>query len=142
LKETLTELELEDVAAQIWNLDESSFCLNTSKTKVVGKRGKPCSRISSTPGRENTTVCLLGNASGEKGPPLTIFKGDQWQTSYDIGPGMCYAASKKGWMDSRIFVNYFKNTVIPALGEKRPVLIIYDGHTTHVNTTIVELARE
>lgn len=146
LKETLSELQLLNRPSQIWNLDESSFCIDPSKTKVVGKRGKPCSRITSTPGRENTTVCLLASASGEKGPPSIIFKGaniwDQWQTSDEIFPGMSYAASKKGWMDSTIFLNYFKNTVIPALGEERPVLIIYDGHSTHMTISIIELARE
>lgn len=146
LKETLDQLRLNGKPSQIWNLDESSFSIDPSKTKVVGKRGLPCSRVTSTPGRENTTVSMLASGSGEKGPPLIIFKGanvwDQWQAPDDIFPGLSYAASKKGWMDAEIFFNYFKNTVIPALGEQRPVLIIYDGHSTHVTTRVIELARQ
>ncbi|XP_031329207.1 uncharacterized protein LOC116160201 [Photinus pyralis] len=146
LKETLEELDLENKPAQIWNLDESSFSIDPSKTKVVGKRGKPCSRVTSTPGRENTTVCFLASAAGEKAPPLIIFKGvniwDQWQAPDNVFPGMSYAASKKGWMDAEIFLNYFKRTVIPALGPERPQLIVYDGHKTHVTTAIVNLANE
>lgn len=144
LKKTLSELMLTDQSSQIWNLDESSFSIDPTRTKVVGKRGTPCSRVTSTPGRENTTVCLMASASGQKAPPLVIFKGlniwDQWQAADDSFPGMCYAASKKGWMDSEIFLNYFHKTVIPALGNKRPALILYDGHSTHVNASVVELA--
>lgn len=57
--------------------------------------------MTSTPGHENTIVCMLASAAGEKGPPLIIFKSlniwDQWQAHLDdIFPGMSYAASKKG----------------------------------------------
>jgi hypothetical protein len=45
-------------------------------------------------------------------------------------------------MDSDIFHNYFLKTLLPALGDVRPVLLIYDGHSTHVNVKLIELARE
>lgn len=53
-----------------------------------------------------------------------------------------YAASKRGWMETDIFFNYMKKIVIPGLGENRPVLMIYDGHSTHVDTKVVALASE
>lgn len=113
LKKTLHDLKLEDQPSQIWNLDESSFSINPARTKVVGNQGVPCSHIISTPERENTTVCLMANASGEKAPRLIIFKGlniwDQWQVSDDSFPGMCYAASKKGWMNPEIFLTTSKD---------------------------------
>lgn len=36
LCKTLDQLELHDKPSQVWNLDETSFCLDPSKTKVVG----------------------------------------------------------------------------------------------------------
>ncbi|CAG4938602.1 unnamed protein product [Parnassius apollo] len=43
-------------------------------------------------------------------------------------------------MDTDIFYNYIEKVLIPSLGEERPVLIVYDGHSTHVHVRVVELA--
>lgn len=59
---------------------------------------------------------------------------------HDYDFELTYAASTKGWMDTEIFHNYFEKVLIPNLGEERPALIIYDGHSTHVDARIVELA--
>lgn len=53
-----------------------------------------------------------------------------------------YAASKRGWMETDIFYNYMSKIVIPGMGDERPVLLIYDGHVTHVDTKVIELAVE
>ncbi|CAK1583778.1 unnamed protein product [Parnassius mnemosyne] len=43
-------------------------------------------------------------------------------------------------MEGTIFVNYLKKALFPALGEELPVLIIYDGHSSHVTVDVVQLA--
>ncbi|CAG5051783.1 unnamed protein product [Parnassius apollo] len=43
-------------------------------------------------------------------------------------------------METDIFFKYMEKVVIPGVGEERPVLIIYDGHSTHVDVKVVELA--
>lgn len=147
LEKLIQEDNLSQKPELIWNLDESSFSHDPSKTKVVGARGKPSSRTTSGPGREHTTILSAVSASGHKAPPLIVFKGkniwDSWiadeRNSFE---GMSYAASAKGWMETEIFYNYFQKTLIPALGTERPVLLIYDGHSTHVNVKLVELARD
>lgn len=143
----MDEKDLHDKPDQVWNLDETSMSIDPSKTRVVGIKGKVCTRTISTPGRENTTVLMLASASGIKAPPLIIFKGinvwDQWVAPEGTGfPGTTYAASKKGWMETDIFRNYFMKTLIPFLGEKRPQLIIYDGHATHIDIDIISKAIE
>lgn len=99
----------------------------------------------SSPGRENTTVLLGASASGKKAPPLIIFKGknvwDTW-TSPDAYPGTAYAASNNGWMETQIFETYFKKTFLPLVKDQRPLLLIYDGHSTHVGLNIIEEARK
>ncbi|KAF2887958.1 hypothetical protein ILUMI_18215 [Ignelater luminosus] len=67
LKKLLSDLQLNDRPSQIWNLDETSLCIDPSKIKVVGAK---------------------------------------------------------------------------VLENKRPILIIYDGHSTHVNHKVVKLAQE
>lgn len=147
LDNCLTDLLLRDKPNRIWNLDESSFSHDPYKTKIVGARGKPCSRTVSGPGRENTTVLSAVSASGLKAPPLIVYKGkniwDAWVPDEEHSfPGMAFAASKKGWMESDIFLNYFQKTLLPALGQERPILIIYDGHSTHITIALIELAME
>lgn len=146
LNETLRNLDLFNRPELIWNLDETSLSHDPHKTKVVGARGKPSSRTTSGPGRENTTVLSAVSASGIKAPPLIIFKGknvwDSWlSVDQHSFPGTAYAASPNGWMEANIFLKYFEKTLLPALGPIRPALVIYDGHSTHVNISLIELAR-
>ncbi|KAL0833065.1 hypothetical protein ABMA28_001177 [Loxostege sticticalis] len=145
LKKTIEDLGLNDKPSAIWNLDETSFSKDPSKTKIVGRKGHASTRLIASPGKDNTTVLLAANAVGEKLPPLIIFKGknvwDSW-TSPDAYPNTTYAATTNGWMESEVFENFFKKSFIPALGKQRPILLIYDGHSTHVGLNIIEEANK
>lgn len=145
LAETLTVLNLSERPHLIWNMDETSLSLDPTKTKVVGAINKPCSRTTCGTGKENITVLATVSASGKKLSPMIVFKGknvwDQWMAEtehYDFE--LSYAASARGWMETDIFYNYMEKVLIPALGEERPVLVIYDGHSTHVDVKVIELA--
>lgn len=145
LKKTLSELDLEYKPERIWNLDESNLSIDPSRTRLVGEKGKSSSRVTSTSGRDNTTFVLAANAAGRRVPPLIIYKGknmwDQWRAPPENEfPGTAYAASPNGWMETELFKNYFLKTLIPALGEERPALVVYDGHSTHISVDIVETA--
>lgn len=58
LKDTMDSLELHDKPSQIWNLDETSFSKDPTKTKVVGLKGYASTRTIASPGKNNTTVLL------------------------------------------------------------------------------------
>ena len=108
LKQTLIDLDIENKPKQIFNIDETSFSLDPTKTKVVGQTNAPSSRVTAGPARESTTVLLGGNADGEKLPALIVFKGKNvWGTwmapPQPPFPETCYAASTNGWMESDIF---------------------------------------
>lgn len=146
LENTLSELKLSDKPHLIWNLDETSLSLDPSRTKVVGAVNKPSSRTTYGTGKENITVLAGVSASGKKLPPLIVYKGknlwDQWlaDNNEKLDFELAYAATSKGWMEAEVFHNYIKTILIPNLGAERPVLIIYDGHSTHVDIKVVELA--
>nr|XP_026483579.1 uncharacterized protein LOC113391735 [Vanessa tameamea] len=145
LEDTLSALNLFQSPHLIWNMDETSLSLDPTKTKVVGAINKPCSRTTCGTGKENTTILTTVSASGKKLSPLIVFKGkniwDQWMgTTENFDFELSYAASSKGWMETAIFYNYMEKVLIPALGDERPVLIIYDGHSTHVDAKVIELA--
>ena len=131
---------------RIYNIDETSFCLDPSRIKVVGEKGKAAHRVTAGPGRENFTVLIMGgSASGRKLPPLIIFRGkhiwDSWMAKgNEEFPDMTYAATENGWMNSETFSNYFQHSFLPAIGKHRPVILIYDGHSSHVSLEIIEIA--
>ncbi|XP_074039973.1 uncharacterized protein [Leptinotarsa decemlineata] len=130
LKSTIDELNLSDKPHLIWNFDETSFCEDPSKTKVIGPKGSTATRTTSSPGKENISVLLGCSAAGAKAPPLIIFKGkniwDQFMAPQNTGfPGTTYAATTNGWMETSVFENYFKNSFFNNLGSERPVLIIF-----------------
>ncbi|XP_030751409.1 uncharacterized protein LOC115878935 [Sitophilus oryzae] len=147
LEKTINELGLQERPSQIWNLDESSFCTDPSKTKIVGQRGAPSTRTISGPGKQNTTVLMCCSASGEKAPPLIIFKGkhvwEQWTAPRGTEfPHTTYAATSKGWMETTVFKNYFQNSFLKNIGPDRPVLVIYDGHASHLGADVINIAIE
>lgn len=130
---------------RIYNLDETSFCLDPSRVKVVGEKGTAAHRVTAGPGRENFSVLLGGNAAGDKLPPLIIFKGknvwDSWTAkSSDEFPGMSYAATQNGWMETTTFENYFDRVFLKAIPKARPVVLIYDGHSSHTSLKLIEKA--
>lgn len=147
LKKQLDDLSLHDKPRQIWNLDETSFSLDPSKTKIVGKRGAPSSRTTAGSGRENTTVLMAVSADGFKAPPLIVFKAknmwDDWVAPRtDEFPGTSYAVTANGWMESQLFLNYFEKILLEVLGPDRPILLIYDGHVSHVDDRLIKVARD
>lgn len=148
LEKSIQDMDLGGKPHNMWNLDESSFSFDPSKTRIVGARGVAATRTVSGPGRENMSVLLACSAAGDKCPPLFIFKGknlwDKWipAKNEEGFPGSVFAASPNGWMESKIFQNYFENIFLKTAkpSPENPVLLIYDGHSTHIGLKIAEMA--
>lgn len=99
LKTTFLELDILEQPEHIWNLDETSFCADPSKTKVVGGVGIPSTRTTSGPGRDNTTVLCACRTAGEKAIPF--FRGRMCTMN-----GLL--RNKSGWMETPGFLKLFK----------------------------------
>lgn len=145
LEPLIAENKFDDKPQLIYNLDESSFCLDPTKTKIVGKRNAPASRTTSGPAKENVTVLIGASATGHKLPPMIIFKAkyiwDQWLAPEDKAfPNTAYAATKNGWMEADVFLRYMEKTFIPNVPKERPILLIFDGHSTHIDERTIRLA--
>ncbi|KAG5894224.1 hypothetical protein JTB14_002273 [Gonioctena quinquepunctata] len=105
----------------------------------------PSTRTTSGPGKETITVLIAARAIGRKLPRIFVFKGkylwDTWMAPEDhCFPHLAYECSQKGWMESDIFHKYLQNSFIPHIGPDCPVLLIYDGPTTHIDTPTLKLA--
>ncbi len=126
----------------VWNVDETSLFTDPRLVKVVAPKGIKASRTTSTSGREAITVMAGISAAGECLPPLIIFKGKNIQNTWkgtNAYPGTQYAVSEKGWMVSDIFTAWFEKFCERLT--QRPLLLVYDGHSTHLTTSIILKAR-
>lgn len=145
LNEIFVELNLANSPERIANCDETFICSDPSKEKVVGEMNKPFQRCTSGSGRENTTILACGFADRTLMPPLIIHQSKcmwkNWMPAEAFN-GTTYACSKKGWMTSEIFYEWFSTSFVPYARKRSPCLLILDGHTAHKSLKLVEKAKE
>ena len=51
-----------------------------------------------------------------------------------------FAVSTNGWMTITAYIDWFQNLFIPSLPSERPILLILDGHSSHISHEVHELA--
>jgi hypothetical protein len=144
LEREVNRLQLNDKSAQIYNIDESYFTLDPSKGKIVAATGSQnIQRVVAGTGRQNYTVMACVSADGNREPPLFIFQGKHHYSSWrgtSAPENTTYAISKKGWMTTAIFKEWFAKFLLRV--HHRPLLIIFDGHASHVGLDVISLARD
>jgi hypothetical protein len=52
-----------------------------------------------------------------------------------------FMVSDSGWMNKEIYLEWFRH-FIQRIPPTRPVLLIQDGHSSHISIELIELARE
>ena len=87
-----------------------------------------------------------GNASGIAVPPYFVFKGKRMMDDLINGatPGAAGTVSETGWSNTKVFIQYLSNhflNFIPGRNDD-PVLLLPDGHKSHVAVDIIEWAQE
>ena len=143
LEKVINDLGIKNRPECIWNIDESNLFLEAQRTKVIAPKGKKASRATATSGREAITVMAGISADQNVLPPFIVFKGKYimsgWYTSNPF-PGTTITATESGWMTSEAFFNWFTKfcTTVP----QRPLLLILDGHSTHITYQVIKHARE
>ena len=53
-----------------------------------------------------------------------------------------YIVTDKGWMDSVCFSDWFQKLFIPSISQERPVILIFDGHKSHISVPLIQSAVE
>lgn len=80
-------------------------------------------------------ITLSFSANGQKLFPFITFKAkylwDSWIPE-DGYPYTCYGVSPNYYMTAEVFYHWFKNHSLENCPKKRPLLIIMDGHTSHI----------
>ena len=142
LQPVLDKLQLQDKPQCIFNVDESGFPLSGRPAHIICKRGtKSPQTIIGGSGRENITIQVCVSADGKLLPPYIIYTGKYLMANCTNGGplGSRYAVSQNGWMTVSAYVDWFQNLFIPSLPKERPILLILDGHSSHVSYEVRQL---
>lgn len=144
LAAVLARLNLLSKPMHIYNADETGFSkVHKSRRKVLARRGqKTVWGITSGERGRTHTLLVCASASGHAIPPLIIFPRVRLPCSLKVGapPGTMFATSKKGWINQDIFSSWL-DFFIKCVPSERPVLLIYDGHASHLSIEVIEKAR-
>ena len=142
---TLRELGLLNKPECIYNADETFVCLSGGSSTIICKKGmKAPQQVIGGSGRENVTVHMCCNGAGVLLPPYVIYTSKRSiPLSYTQGGpiGARYGNSENGWMNEISFLDWMKSIFITSLTH-RPVVLILDGHTSHVSYELRILAQE
>ncbi|XP_063401995.1 uncharacterized protein LOC134686219 [Mytilus trossulus] len=145
LKEVVLKYNLQDKPHLIFNVDEKGITLNHKPPNVVS--GIECNTSSVTSGRSSTTTILgCGSASGFAVPPYFVFEGKRMNNELMNGAitGAVGAVSDSGWSNTNIFRQYLTDHFLKYIPGRNNdnVLLLLDGHTSHVAVDIIEWAQE
>lgn len=115
--------------------------LNPKPPSVLAPKGyKNVYSVVGNNEKENVTVLITGNATGDIAPTFILFAGKSLpDNACAMAPkDFAFGYSEKidyGWMTAKIFFEYIANVFEPWLTKmkiKHPVLLYMDGHSSHM----------
>ena len=129
---------------QIYNADETGVNIVHKPGKVITEvsRKHVYSLTSAERGRNHTLVTCV-NASGSALPPMLNYpRKKPVPGHYQEGapPGSVFKTSENGWVNGELYLEWLR-FFIRQIPSARPVLLVQDGHTSHLSIDLIELAR-
>ena len=134
--------------ALVFNCDETK--VDGQPPRVIARKGQRAVNALADPMMEHITIVACGNATGTHimAPALISQAVNLQEHWYDPEQkDLLWATSQSGWMESGMFASWMdhfiefvndKRAVID--GVKEPVLLIFDGHKTHVTLQAIQKA--
>ena len=143
LGKTLDDHGLKNKPRQLYNCDESFVPLDCSREKAVTMKGAKNVYCQTHGTKEHITLLCCASAAGIPHPPMIIyaksFPGGQYR--FDGPDDTLYAKSESGWIDSELFMVWIKKIFLKYAVPQRPVLLLIDGHKSHINIDVIDLCR-
>lgn len=146
LEQTLDKYGLRDKPHLIFNIDEKGVMQNHTPPAVVAGTDFHPPAVVSQKG-QTTTIIGCGNASGMAVPPFFVFAGKRLIPDLLKGasPGADGMMSDSGWVNADVFRHYMKEHLtkfLPHRDAGQHVLIVLDGHKSHISLDLVEWAKQ
>jgi hypothetical protein len=127
----------------IWNADEIGFSMGKTTGKVMGPT-RDWFNVSEGPGKQRLTVMFCGAADGTMMPPFFVYPQPQpigYNPLAGALDGSSIAYTTNGWMDPKTFHDFIKH-VDKYAGTERPVVLLIDSASSHVNMSSFEYAKD
>lgn len=125
------------------NIDETSFSLGPKSDKVLAEKGsRTVYQVESGPSKSNITVTYCFNANGEALDTQVIFKNNftkLHEAAYMAGKenaNVVFSQTENGWQNMNSFEQYIKHLVEQLDHIKRPIIITFDNHPSHLNVAL------
>lgn len=147
LEEEMTKNDLTDKPENIFNVDESGIQLINKPGKVLAAKGAKDVHVI-TPREKGETISLVAccSAEGRFLPPVLIMKGVNRKSEFSDGlpnGSDVYMNKKSSYINSELFVRWFKEHFLPKKPMTGKTILILDGHTSHSNSIdLLDLANE
>ena len=128
---------------QIYNCDETGIQQNEANHYTLAKKGSHPSIVVPTQ-RSTCTILTCVNASGTYLPPLFIFKVKSISIDnfLEETPDSTMFATDNGFITTEAFKSWMEVTFIKHAIKKRPLLLLYDNHSTHSDAEVLRLAKQ
>ena len=137
-------LNLVNRPMQIFNSDETGVSVVYKPGKVVAELGRRNVYSVSAAERGKThTVVSCVSACGFVLPPMIIYPRKKPVPEHfkkNAYPNTLFSCSESGWVNQDLYIKWF-NLFLEAIPSSRPVLLIQDGHSSHMSIELIELAK-
>ena len=144
LRSIFDDFDFDNHPEAVYNMDETGVPLEPRPPKVVAQKGKKKIRYQTSGQKQQITVIGCGSATGQCLPPFIIFAAKQvnylW-TKNEVS-GAHYAVSDKGWVDQKLFFFFLEEHFLTHAVAYRPLLLLLDGHSTHIDLPSLKFARD
>ena len=144
----LAEMPPEELQDYLWNCDETGFVLHKHVARFLLEGVTRMCRKLLVVVAGNILQCWLQGLLAVKFFHHTLStkrKTSGLSGCMQGGPdGSHYTVSDSGWMEAAYFLQWFKKMFVPAvknLTTKAPVVLIFDGHHSHISIELIELAQ-
>ena len=136
--------DLHNKPRRIWNADESGFPLCPKTSRVLALRNKRHVYSVNADSKTQITTLVAASAAGSVIPPMHIFPGVRLRYDPLAGAvdGSYLGRSDNGWMQTHLFYGWVANHFVTHIPPERPVLLLVDGHTTHIDLYISKFCKE
>jgi hypothetical protein len=145
LERILRKYDLFDKPHLIYNIDEKGINTEYKPPSVVS--GKDCkAQVIMSERGKTVTIIGAGNAAGMQIPPYFVFPGVRMLDGLLEGksPGADGIMTPSGWSNSVVFKDYLQNHFMKFCQGRSDdtILILYDGHRSHISVDLVEWAKQ
>lgn len=145
-RDFVIRLGLADKPRRIFNADESGFSLGSKTGKVIGPLKSQIPQVPHVSGghsKQRLTVMFCASADGAMLPPYFVYptpppRGYNPLTGAIENSAITYTS--KGWMDSVAFQKFIQH-FDKHCGTERPVILLIDSVSSHVNMNAFEDAK-